>query len=55
MDAAKHVWPEDLAYIYNQVNDLNTEHGFSAGARPFIYQEVIDFGNHILTYTYNKF
>ncbi|PSN30052.1 Alpha-amylase A [Blattella germanica] len=39
------MWPEDLEYIYNHVNDLNTEHGFAAGSRAFIYQEVIDWGN----------
>ncbi|KAJ9575442.1 hypothetical protein L9F63_007693, partial [Diploptera punctata] len=43
VDAAKHCWPDDLAYVYSNVNDLNTEHGFAAGSRPFYYQEVIDF------------
>ncbi|KAJ4444270.1 hypothetical protein ANN_06062 [Periplaneta americana] len=43
VDAAKHVWPADLEYIYGQVNNLNTEHGFAEGSRPFFYQEVIDF------------
>lgn len=41
VDAAKHMWPSDLNVIYNRVRDLNTNFGFSAGARPFIFQEVI--------------
>ena len=38
------MWPSDLQYIYNQLKDLNTAHGFASGTRPFIYQEVIDLG-----------
>lgn len=45
VDAAKHMWPTDLQYIYGKARDLNTEHGFSSGARPFFFQEVIDMGN----------
>lgn len=44
VDAAKHMWPADLAAIYGSVNSLRTEHGFASGSKPFIYQEVIDFG-----------
>lgn len=44
IDAAKHMYPEDLAKIYKAVKDLNTTFGFSKGSRPFIYQEVIDLG-----------
>lgn len=44
VDAAKHMWPGDLEVIYGSVRNLNTDHGFPAGARPFITQEVIDFG-----------
>lgn len=47
MDAAKHMWPQDLQYIYGKANDLNTEHGFSSGARPFFFQEVIDMGMNL--------
>ncbi|XP_075237093.1 alpha-amylase 1-like [Lycorma delicatula] len=43
VDAAKHMWPEDLKYIYSQLKDLNTDY-FPAGTRPFVYQEVIDLG-----------
>jgi hypothetical protein len=38
------MWPADLQYIYNQLNNLNTAQDFAAGSRPFIYQEVIDLG-----------
>lgn len=48
VDAAKHMWPSDLAFIYNAVRNLNPAHGFNDGARPFIYQEVIDLGMKIL-------
>jgi alpha-amylase len=41
VDAAKHMWPQDLEIIYNRVRNLNTAFGFAAGARPFITQEVI--------------
>ncbi|XP_058813375.1 alpha-amylase-like isoform X2 [Topomyia yanbarensis] len=44
VDAAKHMWPQDLKAIYNRVNNLNTSHGFNPGAKPFITQEVIDLG-----------
>lgn len=44
VDAAKHMTPSDLQYIYSQVRDLNTDFGFPSGARPFIFQEVIDLG-----------
>lgn len=44
VDAVKHMWPADLAVIYGRLNNLNTAHGFAAGSRPFITQEVIDLG-----------
>ncbi|PNF32627.1 Alpha-amylase 1 [Cryptotermes secundus] len=44
VDAAKHMWPEDLQYIYSHVKNLSTVHGFPPQTRPFIYQEVIDYG-----------
>lgn len=46
VDAAKHMWPSDLEAIYGSVKDLSTDHGFSAGTRPFFYQEVIDLGKY---------
>ncbi|KAJ9593301.1 hypothetical protein L9F63_015176, partial [Diploptera punctata] len=51
VDAAKHMWPDDLKYIYSQVSNLNTEHGFDSGARPFFYQEVIDLGGEAVKAT----
>nr|ABC68516.1 alpha-amylase [Blattella germanica] len=48
VDAAKHMWPADLQYIYSKVNNLNTDHGFPSGARPFFYQEVIDLGGEAI-------
>lgn len=45
MDACKHMLPEDLRIIYGRVKPLSPENGFVSASRPFIYQEVIDFGN----------
>jgi len=44
IDAAKHMWPGDIEATLGRLNNLPTEHGFPAGARPFIFQEVIDLG-----------
>nr|ABO77640.1 alpha-amylase [Musca domestica] len=44
IDAAKHMWPEDLEVIYGRLKDLNTDFGFPANTKPYIYQEVIDLG-----------
>nr|DBA18161.1 TPA: hypothetical protein GDO54_016443 [Pyxicephalus adspersus] len=43
LDAAKHMWPGDLKAITDRLTNLNTR-WFPSGARPFIYQEVIDLG-----------
>ncbi|XP_049852580.1 alpha-amylase 1-like [Schistocerca gregaria] len=43
IDAAKHMWPDNLAMIYSQLSDLDSG-VFGSGKRPFIYQEVIDPG-----------
>lgn len=43
IDAAKHMWPEDLSNILANVNDLSTEF-FPSGSRALIYQEVVDTG-----------
>jgi alpha-amylase len=45
VDAAKHMWPQDLAVIYSSVRNLNPQFGFSPNARPFIFQEVIWHGS----------
>lgn len=44
VDAAKHMWPQDLTQVYSRIKDLNRDHGFPAQTRPFLYQEVIDLG-----------
>ncbi|GJQ73903.1 Amy-p [Trypoxylus dichotomus] len=46
VDAAKHMWPEDVRIILNRVNDLNVEHGFAPNTRPFVYQEVINLSDN---------
>lgn len=43
IDAAKHMWPHDLWEIYSRLNNLSTK-AFPVGAKPFIFQEVIDLG-----------
>ncbi|XP_055587960.1 alpha-amylase 1-like [Uranotaenia lowii] len=49
VDAVKHMWPQDLKVIYSRVKNLNRSHGFRAGARPFITQEVIDLGGEAVS------
>merc|ERR1712172_379784 len=41
-DAAKHMWPEDIAGIQARLNSLPTRHGFKEDSRAFFYHEVID-------------
>lgn len=43
------MWPGDLEIIYNRLHNLNTAHGFPSNARPYIYQEVIDFGGEAIS------
>jgi alpha-amylase len=43
------MWPGDLSYIYQGLQNLNTDHGFPPGARPYIYQEVIDLGGEAVS------
>lgn len=43
------MWPHDLQAIYNRLHNLNTAHGFPANARPYIYQEVIDYGGEAIS------
>lgn len=42
VDAAKHMWPEDLQAMMDRTSDLNVDQGFPAGTRPFFFHEVID-------------
>lgn len=46
VDAAKHMWPQDMEIIFNRLKSLNTGFGFAAGSRAFMMQEVIDNGPH---------
>lgn len=43
VDAAKHMWPEDLANIVSRLHNLRSD-TFGSGIKPFIFQEVIDLG-----------
>ncbi|XP_029173184.1 alpha-amylase 4N-like [Nylanderia fulva] len=55
VDAAKHMWPNDLKEIYSRLKNLNSEY-FDANARPYIFQEVIDYGGEAISkYEYNSF
>nr|XP_029716778.1 alpha-amylase A-like [Aedes albopictus] len=45
IDAAKHMWPNDLQVIYSRLANLAQDHGFQANARPFIIQDVEDVSN----------
>jgi alpha-amylase len=38
------MWPGDMEAILSRVGNLNTDFGFPAGARPYVYMEVIDLG-----------
>lgn len=44
VDAAKHMWPQDLETIYGCLKNLQVKFGFPANSKPYIYQEVIDLG-----------
>ncbi|XP_063607949.1 alpha-amylase 4N-like [Penaeus indicus] len=44
VDASKHMWPADLQEIFGRLDNLSTTF-FPEGTRPFVLQEVIDFGN----------
>ena len=48
MDACKHMSYSDLRVIYRRVKALSPGHGFIAGSRPFLFQEVIDIGNEAI-------
>ncbi|RAK61899.1 alpha-amlyase, partial [Phenylobacterium kunshanense] len=49
VDAAKHMWPADLAVIYGRLKNLNTDHGFASGSKAYIVQEVIDMGGEAIS------
>ncbi|XP_073813469.1 alpha-amylase 2-like [Musca autumnalis] len=55
MDAAKHMWPEDLKAIYGNLKPLNKKYGFPPMSKAYIYQEVIDLGGEPIKKTdYNQ-
>lgn len=43
------MWPKDLKEIYSKLKNLRTDFGFKENSRPFIYQEVIDYGSEIIS------
>ena len=45
LDAAKHMYPEDLERLYPHIDDLNTD-WFPAGSKPMMLLEVIDQSQH---------
>ncbi|XP_052859934.1 alpha-amylase 4N-like [Anopheles cruzii] len=49
MDASKHMWPGDLASIYQKLKPLNIMFDYPPFATPFIYQEVFDLGGESVT------
>jgi len=49
VDAAKHMWPSDLKVIYSRLKNLNTKHHFAANSRPYVVQEVIDYGGEAIS------
>jgi len=40
VDAAKQIWPADIANILRRLTDLPTSQGFAAGSKLFVYQTV---------------
>lgn len=51
IDAAKHMWPQDLNVIYSLLKNLSNKFHFAPGARPYIFQEVIDLGGEAIKKT----
>jgi len=47
VDAAKHMWPHELQMMMEGMKNLNTDYGFAPNSKPFVYQEVIDYGKQI--------
>ncbi|XP_076306624.1 pancreatic alpha-amylase 2a5-like [Tachypleus tridentatus] len=47
VDAAKHMWPEDLKALFENLHDLSAK-WFEPGTRPFIFMEVIDLGGQAI-------
>ncbi|XP_046422139.1 alpha-amylase A-like [Neodiprion virginianus] len=49
IDAAKHMWPEDLENIYDRLETLDIYQGFASSLSPFLYQEVIESSGEAIT------
>lgn len=50
------MWPNDLKIIYSRLKNLNMQQGFPANAKPYIFQEVIDYGHESISKNeYNEF
>ena len=47
VDAAKHMWPGDLANIFGRLKNLKST-VFGSNKKPFIFQEVIDMGGEAI-------
>ena len=47
VDAAKHMWPGDLANIFGRLKNLKSS-VFGSSKKPFIFQEVIDMGGEAI-------
>jgi len=43
------MWPNDLKVIYSRLKNLNTKHHFAANSRPYVVQEVIDYGGEAIS------
>lgn len=50
------MWPADLTIIYSNLKNLSTSYGFPKNTRPYVFQEVIDYGSgeSISKYEYNQ-
>lgn len=49
------MWPYDLQVIFSRVKNLDTKY-FPSEARPYIFQEVIDYGGEAISkFEYNSF
>jgi alpha-amylase len=56
VDAAKHMWPSDMQEIFPRLRDLNIASGFPPNSRPFLFQEVIDYGGEVISkFEYTQF
>ena len=48
VDAAKHMWPNDMRPIFDSLHNLPTQ-WFPSGTRPYVFMEVIDQGGEPIT------